>query len=117
MAPVLLQNVITTFVNLLDNLMVGQVGTEPMSGVAIANQLIFVFNLCIFGALAGPGIYTSQFFGKGDDEGIRHSMRLKIYMAIGSCILFGLIFIFAGGSLISSFLHEGNEGLNLQATY
>ena len=43
--PILIQNLITNFVSLLDNIMVGQVGTEPMSGVAIVNQLFFVFNL------------------------------------------------------------------------
>ena len=117
MAPVLLQNVITNFVSLLDNLMVGQVGTEPMSGVAIANQLMFVFYLCIFGGLAGPGIYTSQFYGKGDDEGIRHTMRMKIYIAVGSVALFALIFLFAGSTLIGAFLHEGSEGLSLEATF
>ena len=43
--PMILQNAITNFVSFLDNIMVGQIGTEQMSGVAIANQLIFVFNL------------------------------------------------------------------------
>ncbi len=42
--PIMVQNGITNFVSLLDNIMVGRVGTEPMSGVAIVNQLIFVFN-------------------------------------------------------------------------
>ena len=46
--PIMIQNGITNFVSLLDNIMVGQVGTNQMSGVAIANQLIFVYNLCIF---------------------------------------------------------------------
>ena len=77
MLPILLQNVITNFVSLLDNIMVGQVGTEPMSGVAIANQLIFVFNLCIFGGLSGAGIFTAQFVGKGDMDGVRHTVRMK----------------------------------------
>ena len=54
--PIMVQNGITNFVNMLDNIMVGQIGTEPMSGVAIVNQLVFVFNLCIFGAVAGAGI-------------------------------------------------------------
>ena len=48
--PIIIQNGITNFVSLLDNIMVGQVGTLPMSGVSIVNQIIFVFNLCIFGA-------------------------------------------------------------------
>ena len=55
--PIMLQQAITNFVGLLDNIMVGQVGTEQMSGVAIANQLMNIFNLCIFGGLAGAGIY------------------------------------------------------------
>lgn len=63
--PIMIQNGITNFVSLLDNIMVGQVGTEQMSGVAIANQLIFVFNLCIFGAVSGAGIFGAQFYGSG----------------------------------------------------
>ena len=48
--PMIVQNGITSFVSFLDNIMVGQIGTEPMSGVAIVNQLFFVFNICIFEA-------------------------------------------------------------------
>ncbi len=117
MAPVLLQNVVTMFVNLLDNIMVGQVGTEPMSGVAIANQLLFVFNLCIFGGLAGAGIYTAQFFGKGDKKGIRDTIRIKLVIAVAAAILFALIFWIGGRDLITAFLHEGNEALDLEATF
>ena len=65
--PIMLQNGITNFVSLLDNIMVGQEGKLQMSGVAIVNQLIFIFNLAIFGAVSGAGIFTSQFHGKGDE--------------------------------------------------
>ena len=75
--PIIIQNGITNFVSLLDNLMVGRIGTEQMSGVAIVNQLIFVFNLCIFGAVSGAGIFTAQFFGHGDHEGVRNTFRLN----------------------------------------
>ena len=78
MVPVLIQQVITNFVSLLDNLMVGQIGTESMSGVAIVNQLLFVFALCIFGSLAGPGILTAQFFGAEDHNGVRETFRAKL---------------------------------------
>ena len=61
--PIMIQNGISNFVSLLDNIMIGQVGTEKMSGVAIVNQLMFVLYLGLFGALAGPGIYGAQFFG------------------------------------------------------
>ena len=76
--PIIIQNGITNFVSLLDNIMVGQVGTLPMSGVSIVNQLIFVFNLCIFGASSGAGIFTAQFHGSRDTEGVRHTFRFKV---------------------------------------
>ena len=61
--PIIIQNGITNFVSLLDNIMVGQVGTAPMSGVSIVNNLLFVFNMCVFGATSGAGIFTAQFHG------------------------------------------------------
>ena len=64
--PIMVQHGITSFVNLLDNVMVGRVGTEEMSGVAIANQLIMIFELGIFGGLSGAGIFAAQYFGSGN---------------------------------------------------
>ena len=80
--PVIIQNAITNFVSLLDNVMVGQVGTLQMSGVAIANQLFFVFYLCLFGGISGAGIFTAQFYGAGDDEGVRNTFRFKIVTVV-----------------------------------
>ena len=54
--PVIVQNGISNFVNLLDNVMVGSLGTEPLSGVAIVNQLIFVYMLMLFGGISGAGM-------------------------------------------------------------
>ncbi|MBO4848910.1 MAG: MATE family efflux transporter [Clostridia bacterium] len=116
MIPILIQNVITNFVSLLDNIMVGKLGTEQMSGVAIVNQLAFVFALCIFGGISGAGIFTTQFYGSRDDEGIRHTIRVKLYIALGAVALFVAAFVFFGDGLISLFLHEGEEKLDLAAT-
>ena len=116
MIPMLVQNLITNFVSLLDNLMVGQVGTEPMSGVAIVNQLLFVLNLFLFGGLAGVGIFTAQFYGKGDEEGIRSTVRAKLWFALIAVGLGAGVFLGLGEELISLFLHEGEEALDLAAT-
>ena len=114
--PVLVQNVITNFVSLLDNIMVGRIGTEQMSGVAIVNQLLFVFNLCIFGGLSGAGIFTAQFFGRGDQKGVADTVRVKLYIGTASCLIFGTVFLLFGEPLIQLFLHEGEVGLDLGAT-
>ena len=93
--PIIIQNGITNFVNLLDNVMVGQVGTLPMSGVSIVNGLLFVFNLCIFGGSAGAGIFTAQFHGNQDDDGIRYTFRFKVFICTALAALGAAIF-FAG---------------------
>ena len=116
MTPILIQNVITNFVSLLDNLMVGQVGTEPMSGVAIVNQLNFVFSLCLFGALAGPGIFTAQYYGRGDHTGVRETFRAKWFVSLVIVAGFCAAYLGYGRQLISLFLHEGEEALDLAAT-
>ena len=117
--PIMIQNGITNFVALLDNIMVGQIGTEQMSGTAIVNQLLFVFNLCVFGVLAGPGIFGAQFFGQGSTEGVRQTFRFKC--VIGALILTAGILILSlfDTELISSYLtgsgEQGNKELVLQS--
>ena len=102
--PIIIQNGITNFVSLLDNIMVGQVGTVPMSGVSIVNGLIFVFNLCIFGASSGAGIFTAQFHGSRNNEGIRHTFRFKIIACLLISALGLVIFTFGGNALIGLYL-------------
>lgn len=104
--PMILQNAVTSFVSFLDNIMVGQIGTEQMSGVAIVNQLMFVFNIAIFGGVSGAGIFGTQFFGKGDYNGQKYAFRFKMYaVLIISAIASGL-FAFMGEPLISLYLSD-----------
>lgn len=107
--PIIIQNGITNFVSLLDNIMIGQVGTEQMSGVSIVNSLLFVFNLCIFGGVAGSGIYIAQFFGSENHDGIRHTFRFKSLL----CLFLGLagigVFAFAGDPLINLYLQGDGD--------
>lgn len=102
--PIMVQMAITNFVSLLDNLMVGQVGQIPMSGVSIVNQLLFVFNLCIFGATSGAGIFTAQLHGSQNHEGIRHTFRFKILISLILTILGVGIFLQWSDPLISLYL-------------
>ena len=102
--PIMIQNGITNFVSLLDNIMIGRIGTEPMSGAAIVNQLIFVYNLCIFGGVSGAGIFTAQYFGKGDQEGVRNTMRYKLWMVIIITTATIILLLTKGDTLIHMYL-------------
>lgn len=114
--PIMLQNGITNFVSMLDNIMVGRLGTESMSGVSIVNQFLFIFQLMIFGAISGAGIFTAQYHGKKDNNGIRYTFRLKLIIAVLATAAFILVFSTASEQLISLFLHESESGGNLELT-
>lgn len=108
--PLMVQNGITSFVNLLDNLMVGRLQTESMTGVSIANQLMFVFQLSVFGGVSGAGIFTAQFFGKGDHDGVRYTFRYKLIITAALSVIAFCLFHFTGNRLIELFLYEDNVG-------
>ena len=114
--PIMVQNGITNFVSFLDNIMVGRVGTEEMSAVGIVNQIMFVYNLCIFGAISGAGIFTVQYFGKGDTEGIRFTFRFKMIICFLIAFVAMAVFILFGTPLIKLFLNEGSVEGNLERT-
>ena len=114
--PIMIQNGITNFVSLLDNIMIGRVGTEPMSGVAIVNQLIFVYNLCLFGGVSGAGIFTAQYFGQKNHEGIRQTVRFKIWIVTVITLFTTALFLFAGDNLIRFYLQGDGTAESAAAT-
>ncbi len=114
--PLIIQNSITNFVSLLDNIMIGRIGTEQMSGVAIVNQLLFVFNICIFGITSAIGIFGAQFYGAGNEDGVRETFRLKTIASGLFAVLAIVIFVVFGESLISLFLSDTGTGEDLELT-
>ena len=104
--PIIIQNTITNVVSLLDNVMVGRVGTLEMSAVAIVNQLLFVYSLCIFGGLSGAGIFSTQFAGAKDDDGVRHCFRIKLIIAAAMFCLALIVFFGFSRQLIGVYLAE-----------
>lgn len=111
--PVMIQNAITNFVGLLDNLMVGQLGTAQMSGVAIINQLVFVFNLSIFGIVSAGSIFGTQFYGKRDYHGMRDAFRFKLVGNLLICFLaMALLFTFQD-FFVSLYLHGNTHSAEL----
>ena len=117
--PIMIQSGITNFVSMIDNVMVGRVGTLQMTGVSIVNQIIMVFNLCIFGAMSGAGIFTAQYYGKKDNDGIRNTVQYKIITAL-IISAFGIgAFVSMGDFLINAYLQgEGSpEDISLVSEY
>ena len=116
LVPIIVQQFISSFVSLLDNVMVGSLGTEAISAASIANTVLNVLMLALFGGLSGISIYGAQFYGKGDMEGMRHSFRLKLIFTL-SCTVLGIaIYRVFGERFIQSFLLGESNGGDLALT-
>lgn len=112
----MIQNGITNMVTLIDNLMVGSLGTEAMTAVSIAGQLIFVFNLAVFGGISGPGIYGAQYYGQGNTEGFRNTVRMKIWICL-FCLIGGIcLFLTMDSSLIGLYLRGESQTVDAALT-
>ena len=107
--PIMLQNVVTNFVSLLDNIMVGQTGTASMSGVAIVGQLFFIFYLIIFGTVSGPGIFCAQFWGAGNEPSFKAAFRYKLLTALGISVVCMAVLGLWSRPLIALYI-TGTEG-------
>lgn len=115
--PIIIQETISNVVNLLDNIMVGQIGTEEMSGTAISNQLLFVFMLCIYGGISAADIYGAQFYGAKDYKGLRDTMRYKLIISAIITIVALTIFLLFGSTLVSLFINDTGDALDVVLTY
>ena len=111
--PLVIQQGISSFVSLLDNVMVGGLGTEAISAVAIVNQILMVYNLAIFGGLSGASIFGAQFAGKKDYDGMRYTFRFKLYFGWVLTLLGIGIFLLFGDSFIQLFLQGESNGGDL----
>ena len=115
--PIVIQNLLTNFVAMLDNVMVGKIGTDQMTGVAIINQLFFVFNLAVFGGMSGAGIFSAQYFGQNNHNGARNVFRMKLIIGIFIIAISMCVLIILHEPLINMFLHEGGASGNIHATF
>ena len=114
--PIIVQNTLTNVVSLLDNVMVGQVGTLPMSGVAVVGQLLFVYNLAIWGSTSGAGIFGAQFYGRGDMDGVRHTFRFKLLVSTVITAAAIMLFLAAGPALIGAYISADTSPADAAAT-
>lgn len=90
--PIILQNFLSSFVNMLDTVMVGQLGSADIAAVGLGNQIFFVMNIMMFGISSGGSIFISQYWGKKDFDGIHRTMGIMLCFSF----IISLLFFFAG---------------------
>lgn len=108
--PVMFQNLLTTALNLIDTLMIGQVGKNELAAVGLANQLFFVMILLIFGINSGASVFIAQFWGRQDLANIKKTMGIGLIFGgiiSGIFLLIGQVF----PEEVMSLLSNGNKTL------
>ncbi len=86
--PVMLQNLLQTFVNMLDTIMIGRLGSIEIAAVGLGNQVFFVLNMVLFGISSGGGVFIAQYWGKKEISGIKKSLGIMITLSTGVAAIF-----------------------------
>ena len=106
MAPIVMQQFVTTMVNLVDNLQVGQLGPQSIAGVSIANQFFFIYTLMLFGIAGGGGLFVAQFWGAEDRQGMKQGYRFMLTASLTIALVFMAGAYFAAPGIIGYFTDD-----------
>ena len=108
--PMMIQNTFTNLIGLVNNITVGRLGTEQLAGVAVANQLVSIYIMCIWGAMSGAEIFAAQFHGKKDAENLRNTFRFMVLVGILVGAAAAAIFLTMGEPLVKLYIYSDSEG-------
>ncbi len=114
--PLVLQELITASLHIVDGLMVSGLGDAAYSAVTQANRYTFVFQLVIFGVSSGTAIFLSQFWGARDVPRMRHAMGVGMTVSLLLAIPFSLGGLLFPRQIIACFLRPG-ESFELACSY
>ena len=98
--PISLQALLQNFVNMLDTIMIGRLGSVEIAAVGLGNQIFFILNMILFGITSGGSVFIAQFWGKKDLAGIRKSLGLMTLIAFVVSVIFTITCLLIPNQLI-----------------
>jgi putative MATE family efflux protein len=104
--PIMFQNLVNSLVNMIDTVMIGQLGTVEIAAVGLGNQFFFLYNMILFGICNGGSIFTAQFWGKRDISGIRKNVGLCLTLGLSVGILFTLAALYFPRSIMGVYSRD-----------
>ncbi|MCI8515944.1 MAG: MATE family efflux transporter [Hungatella sp.] len=114
--PVAMQGMLNTVVNLVDNLMIGSLGSTAIASVGLANKVFFVFTLLVFGVNSGSGILAAQYWGSGDVKSIRKTLGVALTLAVSASFLF-MVPAFLKPELMMRIFTTSRDSIQMGAAY
>jgi putative MATE family efflux protein len=104
--PISLQQLINASLNMIDVVMVGQLGETSIAAIGLANQVFFVMILLLFGTTSGMSIFTAQFWGKQEIEPIRKVLGMSVLVSSMIAFLFSVSAVFAPHVLLGFYTND-----------
>ncbi len=101
--PIAFQNLIFNSFSLVDNILVGGLGDANIAAVGVANKLVFIYAVFLFGINSGSNIFSAQFWGKKDIAGVRKVLGLSLIIGLGISVPFTLVGVFAPHLIVDIF--------------
>ncbi|PID82613.1 MAG: hypothetical protein CSB16_00560 [Clostridiales bacterium] len=92
--PIIIQNIVTSSLHLVDNLMLSHLSENAFASAALANQVSFLLILSVFGLGTGSGVLIAQFYGKKDEKNIRKTISIGVAFAFIIGLLFTVLSVF-----------------------
>ena len=104
--PIVLQNMITIGVNIMDTIMLGSYGEIQLSGSSLANEYINIFHILCMGMGSGAAVLTAQFYGRGDSKSIKHTVTIMMRLSLSVAALFTVFSVVAPSFIMSIFTDD-----------
>ncbi|MGL5314318.1 MAG: MATE family efflux transporter [Peptostreptococcaceae bacterium] len=104
--PIIIQQLISTSVNVIDTMMISSLGEASVASIGVANQFFFLFSMALSGITGGAGVFISQFFGKNDVSNIRKVTGFSVILAIILSLLFFIPALVIPTSIINIFSYD-----------
>jgi putative MATE family efflux protein len=98
--PIIVQNFISSSLNMVDTVMIGKLGDQSIAAVGLGNKVFFLFIVILFGVYSGASIFTAQYWGKEDVKNVRRVLGVSLILGVSIAFIFTLaIMIFPQGIL------------------
>ncbi len=114
--PITVQALLNNVLNMVDTLMIGQLGESTIAAVGLANKVFFVFSLLVFGICSGSGILAAQYYGEDDIPNLRRVLGMALLLGVGASALFIIPAIFIPGSVMRIFT-PSSEAIAIGSAY
>ena len=110
--PIAMQSLITIGVNMLDTIMVGQLGETELSAVSLANQFINIYHIFCMGIGMGASVLVSRYWGMREREpekameALKKTICLMVRLTLALALLFALVTLFIPETIMKTYTVE-----------